>query len=69
MERKRRDSKKSVKADVLFRMLLVKQHSKIGICFTSALDKEICLNAVAYQQPQRVPTSFSLTGFLSQIKL
>ena len=46
-----------------------KSHSKIGICFTSAIDKETCLNAVAYQQSQRVPTSFSLTGFLSQIKL
>ena len=27
---------KSAKADILFRMLLVKQHSKIGICFVSA---------------------------------
>ena len=32
---------KSAKADFLFRMLLVKQHSKIGICFAYATKRKV----------------------------
>ena len=40
---------KSAKADILFRMLLVKQHSKIGICFASVTKKEVYLRATSFE--------------------
>ena len=48
-ERSVRGFQKSAKADVLFRVLLVKQHSKIGICFAPAIDEEIYLRATSFE--------------------
>ena len=48
-ERSVRGFQKSAKADVLFRVLLVKQHSKIGICFASAINEEIDLRATSFE--------------------
>ena len=48
-ERSVRGFQKSAKADVLFRVLLVKQHSKIGICFAPAIDEEIYLRAISFE--------------------
>ena len=48
-ERSVRGFQKSAKADVLFRVLLVKQHSKIGICFAPAIDEEIYLIAISFE--------------------
>ena len=43
------DLQKSAKANVLFRMLLVKQHSKIGIRFAPAIDEEVYSEATSFE--------------------
>ena len=41
---------RSAKADILFRMLLVKQHSKIGICFAPAMSVNLFRSGCIYNR-------------------